>query len=348
MRLFTFLLLLWWAFSTKAQNLVVNPSFELGATCDGTTERIDSVQDWWPVRGRPSFINTNCALSKDSKSFIIGMKLPSASYGEVYSVQKFDTETECQQGRLIAPLEAGKKYMVSMYVRLPIQFCQLPIQEIGVAFTDAPIPASEERGIIDFPTLALKNNTQATIDNQYDWQQVFALYTAKGGEQYLAIGNFKENNKDAFKNRTEKECTYYFIDGVSVRLFEPIELPLYRVEKIKKNTRFRLSASNFEEKSAALPEALIEDLLILSKQLKNAPDLKAELVVYTNNDLPPAESLNLSEARARSIQQYLQQQEVSPKQLTIVGQGSSNPVVLNSDSKAALKNNRVEVIFVVL
>lgn len=348
MRLLTFFMLLWLTFSLKAQNLVVNPSFELGMTCDGTTERIDSIQDWWPVRGRPSFVNTNCPLSKDSKSFIIGMKLPSASYGEVYSVQKFDKQTECQQGQLSAPLEKDKQYIVSMYVRLPIQFCQLPIQEIGVAFTDAPIPAVEKRGMIDFPTVALKNNTQTAIDNQYDWQEIFALYTAKGGEKYLAIGNFKENNSGAFDDRTENECTYYFVDGISVRLFEETELPLYKMDKIKKNTRFRLSASNFEEKSAVLPEALIEDLLILSKQLKNAPDLKAELVVYTNNDLPPAESLNLSEARARSIQNYLQQQEVSAKQLTVVGQGSNNPVVLNSDPKAADKNNRVEVTFVVL
>ncbi|MFK7798085.1 MAG: OmpA family protein [Aureispira sp.] len=346
MRVFICFVLLWCAFFVKGQNLVLNPSFELGAVCDGTTERIDSIQDWWPVRGRPSFINTKCPLSKDSKSFIIGMKLPSASYGAVYSIQKFDKNTECQQGRLKAPLEAGKQYIVSIYVRLPIQFCQLPLKEVGVALTEAPIAADKERGVIDFPTIALRNNIQTDIKSQYDWQEIFALYTAKGGEQYLAIGNFKENNKGVFDNRTEKECTYLFMDGVSVRLFEEIELPLYKEDKVKKNTRFRLSPSSFEEKSAALPNNLVDDLLTLAQQLNNAPDLKAELIVYTNNSLPPAESLSLSEARARSIKQYLSEQKVSPKQLVVVGQGSKNPIVLNSDPKASVKNDRVEVVFV--
>ncbi|MGH1339730.1 MAG: OmpA family protein [Aureispira sp.] len=348
MRLFICFALLWFTFFVNAQNLVLNPSFELGGVCDGTTERIDSIQDWWPVRGRPSFINTKCPLSKDSKSFIIGMKLPSASYGQIYSIQKFDQSTECQQGKLSTPLEAGKQYIVSMYVRLPIQFCQLPIQEVGIALTKTPIPAEEERGVIDFPTLPLKNNTQTAISNQYDWKEIFALYTAKGGEEYIAIGNFKENNAGAFDNRTEKECTYLFIDGVSVRLFEETELPLYKSDKVKKNTRFRLSSTNFEEKSAALSDDLVADLLLLTQQLKSAPDLKAELVVYTNNSLPPAESLSLSEARARSIQQYLQEQKIPANQLTIVGQGSQNPIVLNSDSKASSKNNRIEVVFVTL
>jgi outer membrane protein OmpA-like peptidoglycan-associated protein len=40
------------------------------------------------------------------------------------------------------------------------------------------------------------------------------------------------------------------------------------------------------------------------------------------------------------------EQKVSPKQLVIVGQGSKNPIVLNSNPKAAVKNDRVEVVFV--
>jgi outer membrane protein OmpA-like peptidoglycan-associated protein len=330
----------------KAQNLVLNPSFELGAVCDGTTERIDSVENWWPVRGRPSYINTLCPLSKDAKSFIIGMKLPSASYHKVYSIQKFDTHTECQQGRLATPLEAGKQYMVSMYVRLPIQFCQLPINEIGVAFTDGPVKAEEERGVIDLPSIALRNNTQTAIGNQYDWQQVFALYTAEGGEEYLALGNFKENNKGVFEGRSENECTYLFIDGLSVRLFEPIDLPFYTKERIKKNTRFRLSPAFFAEKSAALPSGILNDLEDLAEQLKAAADLKAELIVYTDNNLPPSESLSLSKARAKSIENYLKKLAVPQKQLAVVGQGSSNPVALNDTEKSMQKNNRVEVIFV--
>ncbi len=348
MRLVIYFAFLCGAFLAKAQNLVVNPSFEIGAVCDGTTERIDSIQDWWPIRGRPSFINTKCPLSKDSKSFIIGMKLPTASYGDVYSIQKFDTNAECQQGRLSAPLEAGQQYIVSMYVRLPIQFCQLPIKEVGIALTEQPLVAEAERGIVDLPSLTLQNNTQTTITSQYDWQEVFTLYTAKGGEQYLAIGNFKGNNEGLFEERTEKECTYLFMDGISVRLFDEIELPLYTADNVQKNTRFRLSSTNFEEKSAALPAPLLEDLAILIQQLKMMPDLKAELIVYTDNSLPPAESLSLSEARASSIQQYLKEQKVPTNQLTIVGQGSRNPIALNDSPKAASKNNRVEVVFVTL
>lgn len=349
MKIIPCLILVFISNALLAQNLVLNPSFENGAVCDGSTERIDTITNWSTVAGNPSYINTSCFLSKESKAFVQGMKLPPASEGQVLSIQKFDIQTECQQGRLSKPLEEGKQYVVQMLVRLPIQFCQQPINEVGVVLSEKPLEKSVERKKIDLPALSLKNNTQTAITKQYEWEEVSTLYTAKGGEQFIAIGNFSSNNLGLFENRTKKECTYLFIDLVSVSEFTEQPLVNYTPDMIlKKDQRLLLKEVEFEEGSDVLKKSSFKTLESLAKTLKENSNIKVEIASYTDNSLDPSESLTFSKARAKAITKWLENKEVLSSQIKSIGRGSANAIALNSSEKERKKNERIEIRFIKL
>jgi len=332
-----------------AQNLVLNPSFEDGAVCDGSTERIDTVHNWSTISGNPGYINTSCFLSKDSKAFVQGMRLPPASEGKVLSIQKFDLKTECQQGALTQALEEGQQYVIRIRVRLPIQFCQQPINEVGVVLSAAPLDKYTERSIIDLPALSLKNNTQTPISKQYEWEEVSTLYTAKGGEQFIAIGNFSSNNAGVFENRTKKECTYLFIDAVSVSKFTEQSIVNYTPDMIlKKDQRLLLKEVVFEEGSDVLKKSSFTILGNLAKTLKENSNIKVEIVSYTDNSLDPAESITFSKARAKAISRWLENKKVLSSQIQATGRGSANAIALNNSKKDRKKNERIEIRFIEL
>ncbi|MFT5648371.1 MAG: OOP family OmpA-OmpF porin [Aureispira sp.] len=349
MKIIPCLILVFISNALVAQNLVLNPSFEDGAICDGSTERIDSVNNWSIVAGNPSYINTSCFLSKESKAFVQGMRLPPASQGQVLSIQKFDLQTECQQGKLTKPLEEGKQYVVQMHVRLPIQFCQQAINEVGVVLSETPLDTYAERSSIDLPALSLKNNTQTPISKQYEWEEVSTLYTAKGGEQFIAIGNFSLNNEGVFESRTEKECTYLFIDLVSVAEFSEQILVNYTSDiALKKDQRLLLKEVKFEEGSDVLKKSSFKILENLAKTLKSNSSIKVEIASYTDNSLDPSESITFSTARAKAITTWLENKEVSSSQIKSIGRGSANAIALNSSKKERQKNERIEIRFIKL
>ena len=327
------------------QNLVLNPSFEQGAQCDGSTERIKEVQDWTPISGRPGYINTQCQLSKDAKSFVIGMRLPSASYGNVYTIQKFDVETECQQGRLSTPLVAGQSYVVSLWVRLPIQFCQTPIDEVGVVLGEKPLAATDERRAITAQALSLKTDIQDPISHQYNWVWVSALYVAKGGEQYIAIGNFANNNSGAFDNRPEKACTYLFMDGVEVRAFDGTTLSVYDPENLQYNQRFFLKDVHFVQHSSNFSPGTEAALDQLAKQLKATPELHAALSVYVNDNLDAATGLALCYRREEKLIQYLLKKGIDNVQFTVECQEEAPTVAITDGAGQQTVRGRVEVLF---
>jgi outer membrane protein OmpA-like peptidoglycan-associated protein len=349
MKIIRSLILVFISNALVAQNLVLNPSFEEGAICDGSTERIDTINNWSTVAGNPGYINTSCLLSKESKAFVQGMRLPPASEGEVLSIQKFDLKTECQQGELVTPLEEGKQYVVQMRVRLPIQFCQQPINEVGVVLSKTPLDKYKERNAIDLPALSLTNNTQTPISRQYKWEEVSTLYTAKGGEQFIAIGNFSNNNKGVFENRTKKECTYLFIDVVSVTEFTEQTLVNYTPNlALKKDQRLLLNEIEFEDGSDVLKKSSFKILEALAKALKDNSNLKVEISSFTDNSLDPSESATFSKARAKALTKWFENQEVLSSQIKSIGRGSANPIALNSSQIGREKNERIEIRFIKL
>lgn len=174
----------------SAQNLVANPSFE------GFT------------KGRP----TASTILVGSPEFCIPSEY-SFKYNEAIQVE------------LSEELRAGEEYRISLWVKMaPLK------KSIPIPFFTA-LPREKE----DWP--AIKRGRTAcdylelwpvdTAANGCDsaWREVSAIYLAKGGESYLALGCLGDANQEIIKKKPYRITyrgiyreTYYHIDDVSVEV----------------------------------------------------------------------------------------------------------------------------------
>ena len=360
----TSLLLLLFIFYTEiafAQNILLNPSVEDGATCDGKTEQTSVPTDWKILAGSPQFINPSCPMAPDEKAFIQSMKLPNPAAGKVYAGLGIDTEGEYLQGKLSKALTENMRYWVKVRMRLPIRFCFTPIDELGVVLTDSVFTATEDYTTIDMPSLKLVSNDLAPIKEQYQWQEISAIYTAKGGENLFLIGNFKDNNVSNFKKRTEKPekpeeseedeegkkekiCTYIYIDMITVEEFKELSLKNYSSgSELSLGERLVMKDVDFETGLEKLKESSFTSLDALAKQLTNNSSLKIEISGHTDNTGDENTNRVFSKSRAQAVANYLVSKGAKASQFTVEGKGSSMNIAQNSSEANRKKNRRIEI-----
>lgn len=155
---------------------------------------------------------------------------------------------------LRSPLEAGKKYYIEFFVKFYTHrsdLLQYYPSQIGMLFSDDIRPYTNQE------LTSLKNSggflqeklgkqikreaSVSSLPNRFygvnqEWQRVCGFYTAKGGEQYIAIGNFNQNElwyyspefgvidvRDFSYDHNDKIETYgdLLIDNVRVEEYKP-------------------------------------------------------------------------------------------------------------------------------
>ncbi len=341
----------------RSQNLLVDGSFEEGCICDNETEETSIPSNWRKIAGNPRFLNPNCPMPPDQKTFIHGMRLPNAAAGKVYAAIGIDFEGEYLEGKLNAELEEGKRYWVKMRIRLPVRFCNTPIDELGVILTDSLFESTEQYINIDMPSIKLKTNDQTPISDQNQWIEISAIYNAKGNERHLIIGNFKDNNVSNFKNREEKIikqeangekkeklCTYVFIDMVTVEEFKEISLKNFsKTSELKIGERFVMKDVEFETGLEKLKESSFSSLDALAKKLVDNSSLQIEISGHTDNTGDENTNRFFSKSRAQSVVNYLVSKGAKASQITVEGKGSSMNIAQNTNEKNREKNRRIEL-----
>jgi outer membrane protein OmpA-like peptidoglycan-associated protein len=325
------------------QNLVVNPSFEEGNVCDGESSELDSIASWQALAGSPRFLNPQCPLSNEEKVYIQAIKMPNAVEGDAYVGMGIDREGEYLGGQLSSPLEAGKQYWVKLRIRLPIRFCNKALDELGVVLTDSVIAPQQKYATIDMPSLKLVSNDMSPIEEQLKWQEISALYIAKGGEDKIIIGNFADNNVENFKKREPKECSYVYIDLVEVSEFKEISLKPYNNNaELSAGARYILKDLEFEPGLEKIKDGF-KTLDGLAERLVEKPELRIEVSGHTDNVADESVNLQFSKARAESVMDYLIAKGVKSAQIVAEGKGSSMNIAVNQSENGRKKNNRVEV-----
>lgn len=321
-----------------AQNLLKNPSFEEGARCDGSTENLDTVAHWRRVAGSPRFINPQCPLDADTKTYIQGMQIPPAYEGDVYAGIGMDIEGEFLQGTLEKPLKQGEVYWIKMRVRLPSRFCSLPIQEMGVYFSNALLPASDEYKKLNFKgVLQLKREDNKPIDKTFEWQELSMMYTATGEEQYITFGNFATSNAAMLQNRKQGECSYLFVDQLSIEVFKEVALRTFQKEmEFLKGERVWLKNVQFDKER--LTKNAEKELKELAAILQKSPDTKIEISGHTDNTTE-----SVAGNRAQIVSDFLVKKGVAVQQLKTMAKGSSQNIVPNNTPDNIAKNNRIEM-----
>lgn len=209
-----------------AQNLVLNPGFELYSTCPTTISQLSNAIDWdSPNFSTPDYMNICATAVVGIPQNIFGYQFPHSgnayagvvTYGGGGGV---GTYREYLSGKLSAPLVAGSCYHFEMYIS-SASTMEFITDEIGVYFSDAVL-SSPNYSL--FPYVPVVSNQQGVFPDTTGWTLVSGDFTANGGELYLTIGNFKDDNNSAVMQGNPGGFSgqaYLLVDDVSVTACGP-------------------------------------------------------------------------------------------------------------------------------
>jgi hypothetical protein len=194
-------------------NLVYNGSFEEYYSCPRTLNDTDTFgcKGWWsPNDATPDYL---CWLNKTEKNFCENRYIELASYTQktgdgFVGLALIGTKyfwMEHIQSKLIKPLEAGKQYKVSFWVRLAYKHSDYATYNIGLYFSKDPDIVGKKYNLSSYlrymtPELrAHIKNTDGNFITDTNWVEISGIYTAQGGEEYITIGMFWDDNPSVVK-----------------------------------------------------------------------------------------------------------------------------------------------------
>lgn len=215
------------------QNLIPNPGFDILTDCPSDQGQISFATPWKSASGTPDLYN-ECSIS-DNKVPLAGRSIDS------YQIQKSGTgygymvvysnsnstpgNSEYIETPLTEPLEKGKTYYLEFFVSPDVT----PTRYKG--FTDAVgLALSDTFYYKDLgPTEALPlnpviENRGTVISDTAGWTRVSGCYTARGGERYAIIGNFRSTQETLveFVNFSFPFNNYFYVEDVLIQAFDPL------------------------------------------------------------------------------------------------------------------------------
>ncbi len=228
--IYTYVLLLLSIYNT-AQNLVPNPSFEY-TSCPVTFSSINGCLPWTGTIGTPDYYNTCSSNTSSSvpKNFLdMNYQIPKT--GNAYAgFEPFaiygNNSRENLSEQLINNLINNSYYLVRFYV-VNAQLYPSAHNNIALNFSSALTTTVSAGNTVNLPMHIYKFGNPIIADT-LNWQEIMGIYKANGTEQYITIGNFKDDastNIDFTRfGNSPPFAAYYMIDDVSV---EPICTPFW-------------------------------------------------------------------------------------------------------------------------
>lgn len=235
-RLLAITILLLQCFSTVAQNLVPNPSFEqlkLCPTFSNMNLKDDHIEkfcaEWENVGvnrilasgggGQYYHECTNDAYTGIPRN-VFGFQY--AHTGKAYASVIFlgtyaYNSTHYYTVRLINPLKKGKKYTLRMYVSLS-DSSNSGINNLGMLLSTQKLkmPDTRQFNIPKMPNRAHLYSSDIITDKD-NWVKIDGTIIADSNYQYLTIGNFFDFDKTSNSNTTNHwDIIHYYIDDISV------------------------------------------------------------------------------------------------------------------------------------
>lgn len=195
------------------ENLVYNGSFEEHWYCSPFVSQDSTPCKGWysPNFGTPDYLHI---CIKDSSIFflyndsIYNICSPHTGRAQV-GLCLISIETagmEHIQSQLKEPLKAGQKYKVSFWVRLDYQYSDYAAYNIGLYFSKNKKIFGDyllsKHNYIEGMTPELQahvSNEKGNFITDTTWKEISGIYTAQGGEKYITIGMFWDDNPKVVK-----------------------------------------------------------------------------------------------------------------------------------------------------
>jgi len=222
---------------TNAQNLVPNPSFEqFTVSCSSMVPGGGGITSWVnPALNSHSssfaYLNT-CATTPccgvPVNTYGRGYQWPHSGngYAGFFSIIDDGFYTNFRiymQAKLLDTLTVNKCYYIEFFISLGNAYV-IGSNNIGLLVGDTAIVSNKNLYTPATPQIIQYGNP--VIIDTLNWVKIAGIYTAKGGEKYITIGNFNDDNStDTI--RIASKGNYgadYYIDDVSVIPLDSIQL----------------------------------------------------------------------------------------------------------------------------
>lgn len=160
-------------------------------------------------------------------------------------------------------------------------------------------------------------------------------------EQFFVLWNSENNEKIELRivsQNPDWDGNDFGLDRI--KFYECQEIKL----KIVEDKPVVLRNVLFDTNSSVILESSFAELDELVKYLNLKKDKKIDISGHTDNVGSDSANQKLSEARAKSVMDYLIQKGIGATRLTAIGQGEKIPVDSNDTFEGRQKNRRVEFI----
>jgi gliding motility-associated-like protein len=190
----------------EAQNLVPNPSFEEFIECPMGYGQFDGfVKNWFSATNYTIHYFRNCGSISDVSVPQSYSRFQNPKSGEAFICGTYfkdlgdpDEIRSYPEVKLIQQLSKDSIYCVSFFVNVSNN-SNGGVSNIDAYFSDTMVSVIK---MVDddweLPFLPQIKNQQGIITDTLNWIRMYATFKAKGGEQYLLLGNF---NDDAHTTR---------------------------------------------------------------------------------------------------------------------------------------------------
>ncbi len=352
--------LLFFATAVTAQNLVKNPSFEVYEDCPEKLGNFDTNVTSWstPTDGSTDYFNA-CSTAMGTPENFNGSQ-PSnfgVGYAGLYMYAP-DNYREYLQVELTETLTKGQKYRISFYISLA-ERSDFAVKEFGVLFahSELEIPGKRElsKGKIYKDGIENYNFMEIGYSNFFsdtkDWILINTQFIAKGTENFLIMGNFK-NNARTRMFRTKKKAkkgAYYYVDMFKLEAIRT-QGDITHVDKARVAGKkdFTLDQTHvfenvlFDFDRYSLLETSKEEMNELYEYLKSDDSLHITIEGHTDSTGSEVYNKLLSGKRAKAVATYLLQMGLSTERILWKGHGGNKPVVSNATEAGRQQNRRVE------
>lgn len=327
---------MWVSHTAYPQLFIPNGDFEDYHKCPDGLTQIERTKNWFSAGiGTPDYF-LNCGLkAKIQPSSGEGMAaiIPHSSY---------KVDQEFLGVKLLDSLHKGKMYCLIYYVQPDAESPEL-IDALGIKFSRSrPMIRHWQIDTIN-PDLRDKQFHLPGI-----WTKVIFKYLAKGGEQFLAIGNFNVPSKTNTEVNAPKKSaawySYYYFDGF--KLFESVDGQCEVESAISSDMPFTTKDEltlnlYFDSDQYMLNEGHIFQLQSFLTQLKRINAQQLKIVGHTDSDASNLYNMILSKNRMESVSSFVTSK--ADFQLVQLWKGEEEPMSKNTTEKGKAENRRVTI-----
>lgn len=341
---------------------MVNGSFEQKMYCPSSFNQLTlkSIAEWFQLNeGTPDHFDA-CSEKAGVPNNMFGVQL--AQDGNAYAGMAVYSPTQRNYreylcSKLTRPLAAGEKVCIEMWISTA-DYSKYVTDAIGIVLSKTKLEQERNQVIRLTPTMG--NPRLHMLDAYDEWVMIGDVFTAKGGEEYITIGNFLADKELKIMSRTadsnakeSNRWSYVFVDNVSVKSVKdksqcscendlirslvvdpPLELSEY--------TKIKLDAIYFDFDQDVLTEEALKELDEVYMLLRRNKAMYMEISGHTDIIGNDQYNIDLSKRRAQRVIDHLVKKGIPADRLTIQYFGSSEPIQENTTDEGRAQNRRVE------